>query len=190
VYGPESSKARDFYKQTDALVSELIHPLLDDWGDILLIIVSDHGMEPVSNTTPINLLSDSHSRDLIQDLVNEGGCSMVRLRSGVRLAEFTSKIDSLPGVAGWRESGADFFFLEAEPGRVFGDQEIVLHRGTHGGRGTTRPVTIVSGGHPVVKTIASTIQAQPPHLADWAPTIAYLLGLSPYETDGHNLAAI
>lgn len=53
----------------------------------------------------------------------------------------------------------------------------------------TRTLTVVGGGHPAVPAIARAVRDQPPHLADWAPTIAALLGLELPGGAVRNLAA-
>jgi hypothetical protein len=62
-------------------------------------------------------------------------------------------------------------------------------RGAHGGPSTTRNVAVISGGHPIVSLIAERIAATPPHLADWAPTIAAVLGVDLPEAEGQDLGA-
>jgi hypothetical protein len=42
----------------------------------------------------------------------------------------------------------------------------------------------VGGGNPVVPEMAAWIEARPPRLQDWAPTIAGLLGIELPEADG------
>ena len=61
-------------------------------------------------------------------------------------------------------------------------------RGYHGGPATARTVALVGGGHPHVPAIARTLARRRPHLADWAPTIAGVLGLELSPTDGVSLA--
>ena len=60
--------------------------------------------------------------------------------------------------------------------------------GFHGGPATARTVAVVGGGHPCVPAIARTLTRRRPHLADWAPTVASILGLDLAPTDGHSLA--
>ena len=60
-------------------------------------------------------------------------------------------------------------------------------RGVHGGPGSTATLALVAGGHPAVARIARAIAAQPPHLAEWAPTIAALLSVPLPSAEGRNL---
>ena len=59
--------------------------------------------------------------------------------------------------------------------------------GFHGAPFTARTVALVGGGHPAVPQIARTIAARRPHLADWAPTIATVLGIDLGRVDGVSL---
>jgi len=52
---------------------------------------------------------------------------------------------------------------------------------------TVRIVILVGGGDPAVRRIAGAIVARRPHLADWAPTIAPLLGVDLGRVDGKDL---
>ena len=66
----------------------------------------------------------------------------------------------------------------AEPRRSeFGFTGTPTRLGTHGGPRTRAQVAVVTGGHPVVESLARTVAATPVAAADWAPTIASLLGV-------------
>lgn len=187
LYGPNSLEARIFYRETDGLMGELIYALKEDWSSTVLIVLSDHGMETLLSKTPIDLRTNNLLRELVKDFVDEDGCCLVLLHPGVELEQLKPIITNLPGVKGWRNSGSEFFILEAELGHVFGTLQAIQNRGIHGGLGSAHLVTIVGGGHPMVRTIAEAIRSHPPHLADWAPTIASLLSFPFHLTDGQNL---
>jgi hypothetical protein len=74
----------------------------------------------------------------------------------------------------------------AKPGRIF-DYAVLPPGGFHGGPLTARTVALVGGGHPAVRQIAGVISAGRPHLADWAPTIAAVLGIDLGQVDGVSL---
>jgi hypothetical protein len=74
----------------------------------------------------------------------------------------------------------------AKPGRIFAAPRYSAG-GFHGAPITARTVALVGGGHPAVRQIAETIAARRPHLADWAPTIAHVLGIDLGRVDGLNL---
>jgi len=59
--------------------------------------------------------------------------------------------------------------------------------GFHGAPITARTVALVGGGHPAVSRIAGAIAGRRPHLADWAPTLAPLLGIDIGRVDGRDL---
>jgi hypothetical protein len=77
--------------------------------------------------------------------------------------------------------------IAAEPGVRFGMESTKGIRGIHGGPNTTTTLALVAGSHPAVRRIAEAIADRPPHLADWAPTIAALLGVPFPAGDGRNL---
>jgi hypothetical protein len=49
-------------------------------------------------------------------------------------------------------------------------------------------IAVVAGGHTATGRIVSAIEKRPPHLADWAPTIAAILGVPFSTAEGQNLA--
>jgi phage tail protein X len=50
-----------------------------------------------------------------------------------------------------------------------------------------RTVAVVGGGHPEAARLARAIRERRPHLADWAPTIAGILGITLPDVDGEDL---
>jgi len=80
----------------------------------------------------------------------------------------------------------DFLIAGARPGFIF-HAPYLPPGGYHGGPATARTVAVVGGGHPAAGQIDRAIQARPPHLADWAPTIASLLRVELRDVDGRSL---
>jgi hypothetical protein len=85
-------------------------------------------------------------------------------------------VGAVEGVAVCVDGNADFVIAGARPGFIF-DAPYLPPGGYHGGPSTARTVALVGGGHPAARQIGRAIEARAPHLADWAPTIASLLGL-------------
>ena len=61
--------------------------------------------------------------------------------------------------------------------------------GFHGAPVTARTVALVGGGDPAVRQIAHAMTMKRPHLTDWSPTIASLLGIDLGSVDGLSLLA-
>ncbi len=187
-YGPDAPQSHACYAETDRIIGELLDALAPDWERSVVIVVSDHDMEPRTATPPIDLLADPILRDFVDSAYSDGGCGLLHLRPGADPALVGARLLALPGVAGWHQAGPALLIAEAQPGHLFASQRLP-RGGFHGGPATTRTVAVVGGGHPAVPAIAAAIQARPPHLADWAPTICVLLGLDANGMDGRNLAA-
>ena len=188
-FGPDAPETLAAYAATDQLIGEVIDALAKDWDRTVLVVVSDHGMEPMTEAPSIDLPADAAARDVIAEVVDEGGSALVRLRPGIEASAAGAALSRVPGVADWQEAAPEVLLVKAGAGRIFATGFTKSLRGIHGGPGTARTVAVVGGGHPAVPAVAAAITARPPHLADWAPTIAAVLGLALRSADGHNLAA-
>lgn len=187
LYGPDAPETFACYAATDALVGALVDALEDDWSRLVLIVVSDHGMELLPHAR-VDLLSYAEIWEIACETVDEGGCSLLRLRADVDPGEAGTILIGIPGVARVHPATPHDLLVEAIPGVVFGPSPPPKHlKAGHGGATTARTLAIVAGGHPAVVAIATAIGERPPHLADWAPTIASVLGLDLAETDGRDL---
>lgn len=190
LHGPDSPESRACYSATDALVGELVAALRPQWRRVILLALSDHGMERHPDTR-VNLLSDRAVRGIAAETIEEAGCALVRLHDDVDPDEAAVLLASLPGIARVHRGPGSALLLEAHPGVAFGppsaSRQIV---GSHGGPTTSQTLAIVAGGHPAVPAIAASIGRRPPHLADWTPTIAGVFGLSIDETDGRDLTMV
>jgi hypothetical protein len=91
----------------------------------------------------------------------------------------------IPGVDGWSAGGDGLIIAAAAPGWIFSAPRLPA-KGFHGGPATATTIAAVTGGHPAVPSIAHRVAARRPHLADWAPTIAGILGLDLPQTDGRS----
>jgi hypothetical protein len=187
VHGPESVEAKAAYTATDGIVKELVDALKNDWDNSILIILSDHGMEPLKNPIPINLRNEERLRGFSFDVVEEGGCAMVHPGPGENLEQLSSALLHVPGVISCTTISSDILIVGSEPGLLFGTEERKVGIGIHGGSGTSSTVNIVTGGHPTAMKLAKAVKDQRSHLANWAPTIASLLGLEIPEMDGRSL---
>jgi arylsulfatase A-like enzyme len=183
--GPDSPDSLACYRDTDTAVGAALDSLTGDWDQTVVMVVSDHDMERCTDTPPIDLLARSEIRAVVDEVIYDGGAAVVYLASG---ADAQAALAVLRGIQGIQECGADdrVIVAGARPGHVFGAW-LAGRRGFHGGPATARTVALVGGGHPAARQIGAAITARPPHLVDWAPTIATMLGLSLPGVDGRDL---
>ncbi|HEU0116054.1 MAG TPA: alkaline phosphatase family protein, partial [Thermomicrobiales bacterium] len=186
--GPRHADTLAAYAAADRLVGEVVEALRPDWERTLIAVVSDHTMEPVSEATPIALSAHPAVRAVAADVVEEGGCALLRLRDGVSPDEAGTALRDVAGVAAWRPLTDAALLVEGEPGVRFASGPGKGLAGIHGGRGTTRTMAAVGGGHPAVSRVVRAFQDAPPHLADWAPTIAAVLDIPLPAADGRDLS--
>src|SRR5205823_1490309 len=130
-------------------------------------------------------LSYAEIWEIASETIDEGGCSLLRLRADVDPGEAGTILIGIPGVARVHPATPHDLLVEAIPGALFGPASSAKHlKAGHGGATTSRTMAIAAGGHSAVGAIATAIQDRPPHLADWAPTVASVLGLDLTATDG------
>lgn len=185
--GPDHPDTRQAYSAADALVGEVSDHLEEDWHRLVLIVLSDHGMEPVLQERPIDLLAHPAVRAAFADVVADGGSALARVRDGVSVVAAGSTLWDVAGISAWCELRPGVLLIAGDPGVRFVSGPSKHVRGVHGGPGATSTLALVAGGHPAARRIAATIAAYPPHLADWAPTIAALLGISFPSAEGRSL---
>jgi hypothetical protein len=183
-HGPESAAARTCYGATDDAVREILDAASDRWQDTVVVIVSDHDMQPRDSSPPIDLLADSHGA--LWDLViPDGGAALVHLVSGADHAAAGRTLQEIDGIESCSPEDR-FMIAGARPGRIFATP-VYPEGGFHGAPATARTLAIVGGGHPAVGQIARSLGRRRPHLADWAPTLAALLGVDLPRAEGASL---
>jgi arylsulfatase A-like enzyme len=187
-FGPDHEETLRAYAAADALVGEAIDTLTPDWERTVMIVLSDHGMEATRPGEPVSLRDSSAVRATVSAVIDDGGSALVKIRDDVAAADAGAALLSVPGVASWREIRPGVLLVAGERGVRFGTGCGKSLRGVHGGPGSTVTTAIVGGGHSAVPRLAAAIAARPPHLADWAPTIAALLDVSFPSAKGVNLA--
>jgi hypothetical protein len=185
--GPNHPDTLRSFTAADAIVGEVAERLQPDWPRLVLIVLSDHGMEAVNGEGAVDLLAHDDVRALIVDVVADGGAALARLRDGVSVEAGGATLGSVPGVGAWRELRPGVLLIAGTPGVRFGSASSKGTRGIHGGPGTTTTLALVAGGHPAVHRIGAAIADRPPHLADWAPTIAAILSVPFPSAEGRNL---
>jgi arylsulfatase A-like enzyme len=192
--GPEDPATVSAQRATDMVVGEVLEALRAGragragWSRTLVVVVSDHGMEATIARPRIRLdPTDRRLAPWIEDAIGDGGAAWARVRPGLDPAAAGARLGELDGVEGWSVEGTRRLLLTAQTGRSFGRRE---GGGVHGGPGTAATIAIVGGGHPAVPQLARAIAGRPPRLADWAPTIASILGIALPGSDGVDLLRV
>ena len=182
LLGPDSPDALDAYHGVDGLIPTLRDALARDWDDTVLIVVTDHDMEPLSHPDPIDAfaLATQHG---CQGLP-EGGAALFET------AEEPAWLAGVAGCAGYEEIAPRLFMAWTEPGWWFAVEGLDLeYRGMHGNPTTLEQLAIVTGGHAAAAPLAQKVAAGSVTALDWAPTIAGLLDLDLPDAAGRDLLA-
>lgn len=185
--GPDHPDTRRAYRAADAIVGEAAEGLKADWERTLMIVISDHGMEPVLEARPIDLMAHKAVQAAFTAVIADGGAALARVRDGVSVVAAGSTLWNVAGVGAWCELRPGVLLVAGQPGVRFTSRPGKSVRGVHGGPGSTTTLALVAGGHPAVRHLATAIASHPPHLADWAPTIAAVLGIHFATAEGRNL---
>lgn len=192
LYGPDSPEYLEMCVTTDRLIGDLLQALAEHMRETVVIVLSDHGMELLTGEAPINLLEHEQLAQVVEGSIDDGGAALIKMRDGLRAAELESVLRDIPGVAGSVPVEPGVHVAFAASGQVFYRGEIDHASkhivGIHGGPKTQRTLAVVGGGHPAAGAIGRVISQTPPHLRDWAPTVASLLGVPVPEMDGTDLS--
>ena len=126
------------------------------------------------------------SGDLWDGYIPDGGSALIHLRPGIDPERAGAALLRIDGIGTWVRANDSVLIAGLKPGRIAAAPRYPI-RGFHGAPITARSVAVVGGGDPAVGRLAGAIAARRPHLADWAPTIAPLLGVVLGRVDGKNL---
>jgi hypothetical protein len=184
--GPLAAATLAVVAETDALVAELIAALEPTWDRTIVLISSDHDMEPRTANPAVRLIGPGPLDGLADGVAPDGGAALVRLAADRTVADVDAALADDPRIALVEDAGAGIAVVGCAAGWTIDGSN--PHRGgEHGGPATARTIALVAGGHPAVAGIRRTFAAGPPALVDWAPTIAELFGVSGGAFDGVSL---
>jgi arylsulfatase A-like enzyme len=188
LFGPDSAGALEGYRATDAWLAVAREHVA--WDDTIWILVSDHDQETVTEREPIDLQREIASRGLALLALPEGNASLLCGDGAHDAGAWISEVPGIEGSARFTVADAtlDCLLVWAEPGRAFGFAGTPTRHGTHGGPRTRSQVAVVTGGHPAVAPLARAVESTSVGAADWAPTIAALLGLDLVGATGRALS--
>jgi hypothetical protein len=187
--GPQSAASGECARATDLIVGEMLDALAPDWDRTIVIVTSDHDVEPRFPYPPIDPTAGAECAGLVDNWIADGSAAWVKLPPGADSHMVIGVLSNLAGVEEWRWREPDRLLLLASPGRVFASEHLPVG-GIHGSVSTSRTLAIVGGGHPVVDELAAAIAERPPRLHDWAPTLRAVLGLEPAASDGVNMLEV
>lgn len=188
VHGPDDDAALAGYRDTDEWLTAVGEHL--DWDDTVWIIVSDHDQETVDpHHEPIDLQQVLTARGTGLFALPEGNAAVVCGDGACTAAEWLTEVDGVGGAGELAHGEPDLecCLVWAAPGRVFGFEGLPTPRGAHGGPRTRTQVAVVTGGHDAVGPLGRAVEAGPVAAADWAPTVATLLGLDLPSATGRSL---
>ena len=166
-FGPDSPELAECVRSTDRALGQLLDRIEPRWDDTVVIVVSDHDQELVTE----------HGLDLQGSLQDRGLPGLVETEGTAALVvdgPSVEELHALPEVAGASRIDATNTLVWGEPGQVFGLWLDELH-GSHGSPRCDTQVAVVGGGHPAVAQIADAVGATRPHATWWAPTMLKLL---------------
>jgi hypothetical protein len=184
--GPGAKETEMCARAADAIVGEMVQALRPDWRRTLIAVVSDHDMVDRLPLPPIDPTSDPGLAGLIDDWIADGCAAWLRLAPGVDRSSAIAAIAAVDGIEGWRLRKPDTLLLLASPGRVFAAPWVPV-AGIHGSTCTARTLAMAGGGHHEAPRLASAIRTSSPHLRDWAPTLACVLGIDLPRSEGVNM---
>ena len=173
-HGPDSPAALDQHRATDAAYGRLVELLADGWDRTVLVTLSDHDQEPVTDDRPVPLL-DAMARLPGLTAVSEGTAVLIHGSVGIRERAAILAVD---GVEGVQELGPEIWMAWTVPGRVFTPSRYAP-RGQHGSPRCRAQLAIVSGGHPRVGDLTRWLAGRRPSALEWAPLVADLLDPAP-----------
>ena len=182
--GPESDAARACYRATDQVVGVVLDAIASRWADTVIVVVSDHDMQSRDSSPPVDPMANGS--DGWDGYIPDGGSALIHLKPGVDPEQAGAALLRIDGVETWVPATASVLVAGLKPGRIAAAPRYPSG-GFHGAPITARTVALVGGGDPAVRKIAGAIAARRPHLADWVPTIAPLLGTDLGRVDGVSL---
>ena len=143
-------------------------------------------MQPRDASAPVDVMAAGD--DLWDAYIPDGGAALIHLRPKADPQQAGTALQRIDGVQTWLIGDTSLLIAGAQPGRIFKAPRY-SSGGFHGAPATARTVALVGGGHPQVLRLAAALTRRRPHLADWAPTLAPILGVEMPGADGANLLA-
>lgn len=151
VHGPGG--AHDVYRATDARLATVREAIEPRAGETVVIVVSDHSMEPVTDLEPVDLSSALDGTGL--SWMPEGTAGVVYGEH----ADVAGLLADTPGVAGVRALGSDAHLVWGDEGRWLCFAGIDGEPGMHGSPRTAQQLAAVVGTPPAVAELDARVAA-------------------------------
>ena len=175
AFGPSSEEAAAQRTATDAALGALLEPLRSTWSEWLVIVVSDHCQEDLSDEPPLDLAASLTDR--LGPAPTERLAFESQGTAGVVVGDMdTSTVLATPGVIGAQRLSGDTVVYWGGPGRYVGTHP-PRHRGDHGSPRTRSQLCVIGGGHPAVGAVIGEALRRRPPVTMWAGLIAEILGV-------------
>jgi hypothetical protein len=149
VDGPAG--ARDVYRATDARLAPIRAAIEARGDDTVVLVVSDHSMEPVTEDEPVDLSAALDGTGLTW--FPEGTAALVHGEHG----DVAGVLAGTPGVGGVRELAPALHLVWAEEGRWLCFAGIGSEPGMHGSPRTARQLAAVVGTSPAVRDLDARV---------------------------------
>ncbi len=183
-FGPDSADALGRYRATDAVFGEFLELLRPRWDDTVLIVVSDHDQEEITDQIEasggragVELAAKFADFDGVA-VAHEGTGALIHVDPRADSAAVQAAALALDGVEGVdlldHDGPGRVLLAWTEPGRSFGTMPVDL-RGQHGSPRCRTQVAVVGGGHAAAGDLGQRVVDAPPSVLDWAPAIRSLL---------------
>ncbi|MDY7104835.1 MAG: alkaline phosphatase family protein [Actinomycetota bacterium] len=183
VTGARGDDALEQHRRTDAALGDLVELLAPRWDETVLLVVSDHDQEDLTDTAPIDLrvglAAAGHD-------VGAGAGTLAVASQGTAAVVIGDVVDAvvddvllgIEGVAGVATLAPDVRVVWGPPGQRFGRHAGPL-ASEHGSPRTATQLAVVAGGHPAVRGLTRQLERRRPPATVWAAWVAELLDLPP-----------
>ena len=173
IFGPDSPEALRRYGRADALIASVTESMRGEWENWVVVVVSDHSQEAVSESEPIDLRPVAAALGLTGLVVDDGAVAVI----GGEMARTDRWLTDVPGVEGTRRIDEETVLAWSEPGRWFSSVPFPV-RGVHGSPRTAPQIAVVAGGHPAAARLGAAIGQHRPASTWWAKALSDLLAVT------------
>jgi hypothetical protein len=171
VHGPAG--ANSVYRATDARLTAIRDAIEPRADETVVIVVSDHSMEPVTNLDPVDLSPSLEGTELVW--MPEGTAGVVYGEH----ADVAGLLAETPGVAGVRSIAPAVHLVWSDEGRWLCFAGINGEPGMHGSPRTAMQLAAVVGTNPAVRALDARVTAAGFDATSWFDELCSSLGVSP-----------
>ena len=171
VFGP--SGAHDVYRETDARLSAVRDAIERRGDDTVVMVVSDHSMEAVTEPEPVDLSPALEGTGLTW--MPEGTAAIVYGEHD----DVDGLLAATAGVGGVRTLAPARHLVWCTPGRWLCFAGIDAERGMHGSPRTDRQLAAVVGTSPLVRDVDARVADGNFGATGWYDVLLEVLGVSP-----------